>query len=288
MAKVQECITCVLIVLVHRARAQSATSPGHVVIPDSATTMAINGFPACNSMPLMSVRISDSVTSIAQQAFRNCQSLTSVWIGDSVTACGQFAFGQCGSLQSVHLGAGVRGIGGPGPEERVFPNCLGFGLVLATGNDPRGDITCIPCRGVTTLMIPSIVVAIGSSAFFGCYDVRTVSLPNTVTFMGYWAFGNCPSMVSLDIPPSVRLLDRWSFDRTYNLTSVSIPLTTQFDGTTFVDSGCPLAMYSPGVTLCRCLTGSCAPTRPPRGIAVPLRARNLEASFFIIACCLLS
>ncbi|MBR2336724.1 MAG: leucine-rich repeat domain-containing protein, partial [Clostridia bacterium] len=73
------------------------------------TSIGEDAFSWCDS--LTSVVIGDSVTSIGRDAFRECDSLTSVVIGDGVTSIGYYAFYSCGSLTSVVIGDGVTSIG---------------------------------------------------------------------------------------------------------------------------------------------------------------------------------
>lgn len=68
-------------------------------IPDSVTTIGNNAFEYCSS--LTSVTIPNSVTSIGISAFQGCSSLTSVTIGNSVTSIGSNAFNGCTNLSSV-------------------------------------------------------------------------------------------------------------------------------------------------------------------------------------------
>ena len=79
------------------------------VIPDSVTSIGNNAFYNCDS--LTSVEIPDSVTSIGNNAFYSCDSLTSVEIPDSVTSIGDGAFAYCASLTSIVIPNSVTSIG---------------------------------------------------------------------------------------------------------------------------------------------------------------------------------
>ena len=81
------------------------------------------------------------VTSIGQDAFRECSGLTSVTIPNSVTSIGAVAFYDCSSLTSI-----------------TIPNS-----VTIIGNSAfRG------CSGLTSVTIPNSVTSIGGAAFDGC------------------------------------------------------------------------------------------------------------------------
>ena len=82
-----------------------------------------------------------SVTSIGEEAFCDCTSLTSITIPNSVTSIGERAFLNCTSLTSITIPNSVTSIG-----ERAF----------------RG------CKSLTSITIPNSVTSISDSAFAGC------------------------------------------------------------------------------------------------------------------------
>lgn len=70
------------------------------VIPESVTSIGENAFYDCES--LTSITISDNVTNIGDAAFFRCPFLESVIISDNVTYIGQFAFCLCIRLTNVY------------------------------------------------------------------------------------------------------------------------------------------------------------------------------------------
>ena len=97
-----------------------------LTLPDSFTAYdgtvvseyQINDYAFYDCDSLISVAISDSVTSIGYRAFHNCTGLTSVTIGEGVASIGFSAFQNCTRLTSVTIPNSVTSIGG-----YAFLNC---------------------------------------------------------------------------------------------------------------------------------------------------------------------
>jgi BspA type Leucine rich repeat region (6 copies) len=82
---------------------------GGYIISNSVTSIGDEAFAYSDN--LTSVTIPNSVISIGGSAFDHCTSLTNVTIGNSVISIGDSAFGECASLTSVTIPASVTNIG---------------------------------------------------------------------------------------------------------------------------------------------------------------------------------
>ncbi len=189
----------------------------HTIKGVTVTSIGDQAFYNCTS--LTSVTIPDSVTSIGDRAFRCCISLTSVTIPDSVTSIGEEAFDGCWDLTRLTIPGSVTSIG-----DWAFSYCTSLtSVTIPDSVTSIGDSAFYGCESLTSVTIPDSVTSIGSCAFYGCASLTSVTIPDSVTSIGWSAFYGCASLTSVTIPNSVTSIGDDAFNGCSSLTSVTIP-----------------------------------------------------------------
>ncbi len=122
---------------------------GEYQIPEGVTGIGDGAFSGCG---LKSVTISESVKSIGDYAFGDCDSLTSVTIPGSVTSIGARVFFGCGSLADVTISEGVTSI---------------------------GDFAFSDCYSLTSVTIPGSVTSIGDEIVRNCSNSTIYCIENS-------------------------------------------------------------------------------------------------------------
>ena len=185
-----------------------------LVVPDGVTSIGDDAFQCCYS--LTSVIIPDGVTSIGDDAFRECNNLTSVTIPDSVTSIGDAAFSECSNLTSVTIPDSVTTIG-----NRAFYYCYSLtSVIIPDSVTSIGDDAFRYCYSLTSVIIPDSVTSIGDSAFSDCTGLTSVTIGSGVTSIGDAAFSGCYSLTSVIIPDSVTTIGNRAFYSCSNLSRI--------------------------------------------------------------------
>ena len=172
-----------------------------------------------NKANIQTVTISDGVTSIGVNAFKDCTLLTSVEIPDGVESIGNGAFEDCSSLTSIKIPSSVTSI-----EDRTFFNCTRLTQVeIPNSVTSIKDSAFAGCRSLTSIEIPDGVESIGNGAFAVCSSLTQVEIPDGVESIGNGAFEVCSSLTSIKIPSSVTSIEYRTFLNCSSLTQVEIP-----------------------------------------------------------------
>ncbi len=201
----------------------------------------------CNCSSLTSVTIPNSVTSIKYRAFGSCSSLKSITIPNSVTSIGAYAFRNCSSLTSITIPNSVTSI-----NNTAFEYCPSLKSIKVDTSNPKYDsrnncnaiietASNTLVSGCKSTIIPGSVTKIGSYAFRGS-GLTSVTIPNSVTSIGFSAFCFCSNLISITIPNSVNSIGGTAFSNCFSLTSVTIgnSVTSLGDNAwPYAFSGCP-------------------------------------------------
>ncbi len=175
------------------------TLSGAYTIKDGTICIAEDAFRDCSS--LTSVTIPDSVTSISDYAFYNCTSLTSVTIPDSVTSVGTYAFyGTAYHNNTANWENGVLYIGKCLIQAETS---LSGACYIKDGTKCIAAYTFNCCSSLASVTIPDSVVSIGMYAFKNCSSLTSVTIPDSVTSVGSNAIYGCSSLASVTIPDSM-------------------------------------------------------------------------------------
>ena len=203
---------------------EESFSLNYTIINENPRQVKVSGYegdePQTLNIPATAIinGISYSVTSIGDDAFKDCSSLKSVTIPNSVTSIGYRAFAYCENLASVIIPNSVTSIG-----NRAFAYCEKLASVTISINVMSiGDDTFRECKNLASITIPNSVTSIGSHAFDNCISLGSVIIGNSVTSIGSYAFNDCESLESITIPESVTSIGSHAFDNCINLKSVII------------------------------------------------------------------
>lgn len=137
-----------------------------------------------------------AVTSIADNAFRNCFDLESIKLPGSVISIGNYSF-YSAALKSIILLDSMISIGN-------------YAFYLA---------------GLTSVTLPTSLTSIGDYAFARCTGLTTITVPNSVTSIGKYAFGRCYGLASIKLPESLTSISSGLFYWADGLKSITLPAT---------------------------------------------------------------
>ncbi len=164
------------------------------------TAGVVQGCSSCSS--LTTVTITEGVTTINANAFKNCSNLTHISIPSSIEYIGDNAFSGCDSLEYYEYD-NAKYLG------NSTTNCLV--LMKAKNTD------------ITSCIINNSTKVIYGAAFNFCSSLSGIDIPNSVKYIGWIAFGHCSALTSISIPNGVNAIETYTFMDCSNLTSVSLP-----------------------------------------------------------------
>ena len=155
--------------------------------------------------------VSESVSSIENNAFAHCKDLTTIVIPSSVSSIGEYAFDECSGLTMAdfssidHLCSIEFG--------NVWSNPIYYTKKLYINGEEVKEVN-----------IPDGLTSIGAYTFYGCSGLTSITIPESVTSIGWSAFNGC-NLESVKVmtsnPPTI---GSSGFDySTYNSAILDVP-----------------------------------------------------------------
>ncbi len=188
-----------------------------------------------------SITLDSRTTSINQQAFSSCSSLTSITIPNSVTSIESNAFNYCYALAEVYnlssltftIGAGTSDNGGIAQYAKVIHTDSSTPTRITTINgvayykESDSSYIALVCtdKTKTSVTLDSRTTGIGMNAFYNRSALTNITIPDGVTSIGRRAFYGCDSLTSLDLSNCTNLtsIGDNAFYQCSSLTSITIP-----------------------------------------------------------------
>lgn len=190
----------------------------YYTIPNSVKTIGDYAFYNCQN--LTSVTISDGVINIGNGAFYNCMNLVNVTIPDSVINIGNDTFYNCISFSVVILPDSVMRIGcGAFYNTGYFQDATNWeNNSLYIGN----HLITVSSEYSGLFLIKDGTKSIADQAFYNCYDITGVTIPDSVSSIGAAAFVSCYGITDIIIPKGVTTIGGYAFYDCWSLESITI------------------------------------------------------------------
>ena len=166
-------------------------------------------------LDIISVVLSDGVTSIGANAFAGCKNLKSVYFSQSITSINEYAFWDSG-IVNLTIPDSVTEI-----ANGAFFECKKLQKISLSNNLEIIDCALFyDCTNLINLSIPDTITSICDSAFCNCSSLSDISLPSQLTYIGNNAFYSCTSLKKIKIPYGVKEIGLNAFSNCKNLSSV--------------------------------------------------------------------
>ena len=202
---------------------------GSYTIPDTVTSIADSAFRDCTE--LTEVNTPESLNNIGDFSFYNCGALTYISIPESVTSIGVAAFSECIGLTEISIPDGVPSIG-----SGTFSYCTELtSVVIPESVTSIGDYAFANCQSLTGIALPDSITSIGDYAFVDCSELSDINIPNGLTIINSYILSGC-RITSITIPENVTSIGYAAFSYCYELSEITIPNDVEIIGNyTFID-----------------------------------------------------
>ena len=186
------------------------------IIPDSVTSIGNGAFDDCDS--LTSITIPDSVTTINSHAFYSCEKLEIINISDNIRSIEPLAFSDTGYYNDKHNWTedGILYI----DDCLIASKDIVSSLVIDQGTKLVAESVFDGHDCLRSVTFPDNEIVINSRAFCGS-SLSTLSFSDKAVRIGEYAFSECNQLVDVVIP-NVKSISSVAFGYCDNLTTAII------------------------------------------------------------------
>ena len=199
-------------------------------IPNSVISIGDEAFSDCDN--LISITIPNGVKYIGRESFANCYKLRSITIPGSVIGINGSAFSNCFHLECINIDnleswCKIDFTGGAFCQLREYKTATFLHVKGKIESKLQIPTTITEIKSyafcgfyVEAVIIPQSITSIGDYAFWGTY-LESITIPNSVKSIEKGAFGRC-NLNYVVFPKNVKLIDEGAFSFCNNMTYVTI------------------------------------------------------------------
>lgn len=192
----------------------AAQNCNSIEIPTTVTEICNAAFYGCS---MTKISIPNTIISIGEEAFRDCNLLESITLPNLLTEIKSYTFYGCSTIKKITIPDKVKTI-----NSSAFSNCKSLTEVILPNNL---EIICgtafSGCSSLCTISLPNKLYTIGNYAFQGCTSLTNISIPNNyISIINEGTFSKCTSLANITIPETISEIGNYAFEQCYNLSNV--------------------------------------------------------------------
>lgn len=186
-----------------------------VGFPNTLTSVANFAFKNCNALTRV-VFSNTIIATIGDEAFEFCP-ITSLLFPSTLTIIAGAAFNLCTSLTSVILSNTSLTFIGNG----AFAYCPFTSITLPNTLISIDNYAFFNGQ-FTSITLPKNLLSIGGASFQNCIYLKTITLPKMFLYIGSESFRDCTALISINVPTSLIYIDQLAFKNCVSLTDINL------------------------------------------------------------------
>lgn len=206
-------------------------------LPASVTSLGSYAFQRCKE--LLEVKLNEGITTIPEYCFYNCEKLIKIEMPASVTSLGRYAFQECKELSEVKLSGEITSI-----PEGCFYECGKLSKIEIPASVEKLESNAFYHCTLDDFTLFQHISSFGSYAFSG-NNFKELSLTDKITEIGHGVFEYNEFLTKVDFLCNITSLPENLFYSCKNLSSLSLsPSITAVEARVFFECN-QLVDYTP-------------------------------------------